>query len=129
MKKTIRLTESDLTRLVRRVIKEQQPSNLSVGDRVKQICDSCRGISGGNFSDELIMQIAKDLGSCNVDEARVIKFIKNATTKQDFCKIVNDVNTKSKQFTGSSFNFYDKLMGALNAEEILAIWNHIRALK
>jgi polyhydroxyalkanoate synthesis regulator phasin len=64
MKKVIRLTESDLTRIVKRIIKE------SNGDELEELKNDIDDISE-EYQDE-VKQMVKRNGSLNLDEAKEI---------------------------------------------------------
>ena len=64
MKKVIRLTESDLTRIVKRIIKESNGDELEeLKNDIDDICEE--------YQDE-VKQMVKRNGSLNLDEAKEI---------------------------------------------------------
>ena len=84
-KKIIRLTEADLTRLVRRVINEQSFGGNSQ-NAVKQIMDSCRSVELTNANtNQIVDAIYKAIQGAGTDEGAIIGALKLSRDLNTFC--------------------------------------------
>jgi hypothetical protein len=80
MKRIIRLTESDLTRIVRRVIKEAETA-----------------ATGGGYTQNAktaISLIEKGIGGGGTDENMIAKGVYTIKTKEDYANVLKHANTK-----------------------------------
>ena len=90
MKKIVRLTESDLTRIVKRVIKEQSEKP-----------DPTKGIAS-----KIVGMIMTATGGAMTDEQKILDAVKLITSKQIYNSVINIIKTspKVKNQYGKNFN-------------------------
>jgi hypothetical protein len=100
MKRIIRLTESDLTRIVRRVIKEQETqsqvdlSKLGLGQYSMDDQDHVYTTSKGNTASFLLTK--KPGGQGPMDVAIYLTFPKDVTSAEKTFNILKEFNPKSE---------------------------------
>jgi len=100
MAKIVRLTESDLTRLVRKVIKEQTiASNILSGSSqkaVKQVFDSCRNTqspSPSHNTNKIVDGIYRAVQGVGTDESAIFRALAATKDFNTFCNAVGNYKT------------------------------------
>ena len=103
MSKIIKLTESDLTNLVKKVLAEEQTTNYMFFSNLEQIKRQCEALleMDPNMIDEII-QDGHDWADDHVSEAKnnmdqVFDFLMNETKKQDEYVDYEDINEGRKK--------------------------------
>ena len=103
MSKIIKLTESDLTNLVKKVLAEQETTNYMFFSNLEQIKRQCEALleMDPNMIDEII-QDGHDWADDHVSEAKnnmdqVFDFLMNETKKQDEYVDYEDINEGRKK--------------------------------
>jgi hypothetical protein len=103
MSKIIKLTESDLTNLVKKVLAEEQTTNYMLFSNLEQIKRQCEALleMDPNMIDEII-QDGHDWADDHVSEAKnnmdqVFDFLMNETKKQDEYVDYEDINEGRKK--------------------------------
>ena len=103
MSKIIKLTESDLTNLVKKVLAEEQTTNYMFFSNLEQIKRQCEALleMDPNMIDEII-QDGHDWADDHVSEAKnnmdqVFDFLMNETKKQDEYVDFEDMNEGRKK--------------------------------
>ena len=103
MSKIIKLTESDLTNLVKKVLAEEQTTNYMFFSNLEQIKRQCEVLleMDPNMIDEII-QDGHDWADDHVSEAKnnmdqVFDFLMNETKKQDEYVDYEDINEGRKK--------------------------------
>ena len=103
MSKIIKLTESDLTNLVKKVLAEQETTNYMFFSNLEQIKRQCEALleMDPNMIDEII-QDGHDWADDHVSEAKnnmdqVFDFLMNETKKQDEYVDFEDMNEGRKK--------------------------------
>jgi hypothetical protein len=103
MSKIIKLTESDLTNLVKKVLAEEQTTNYMLFSNLEQIKRQCEILleMDPNMIDEII-QDGHDWADDHVSEAKnnmdqVFDFLMNETKKQDEYVDYEDINEGRKK--------------------------------
>ena len=103
MSKIIKLTESDLTNLVKKVLAEEQTTNYMFFSNLEQIKRQCEALleMDPNMIDEII-QDGHDWADDHVSEAKnnmdqVFDFLMNETKKQDEYVDFEDMNEGLKK--------------------------------
>jgi hypothetical protein len=106
MSKIIKLTESDLTNLVKKVLAEEQTTNYMLFSNLEQIKRQCEILleMDPNMIDEII-QDGHDWADDHVSEAKnnmdqVFDFLMNETKKQEEYVDYEDIN-ESRKKTGT----------------------------
>ena len=113
MKKIIRLTESDLIRLVKRVINEQPTPSTGIGKSVaNDLVKALSPMSHGKFID---------------DDAAALKAIKLLKNKADYDEMENELNNTHKKYF---CNYLESEMSDLQIEpkEYMMIMNHVKSI-
>ena len=103
MSKIIKLTESDLTNLVKKVLAEEQTTNYMFFSNLEQIKRQCEALleMDPNMIDEII-QDGHDWADDHISEAKnnmdqVFDFLMNETKKQDEYVDYEDINEGRKK--------------------------------
>lgn len=113
MKKIIRLTESDLIRLVKRVINEQTTPSTGIGKSVaKELVTALSPMSNGKFID---------------DDAAALNSIKRLKNKADYDEMENElIDTYKKSFCTyleSEMSYYQ-----IEPKEYMMIMDYVKSI-
>ncbi len=143
MKKIIRLTERDLTRIVKRVINEQLGGLLSMPDTGQDVVGLNKGFqqsrcktykSYGELTLELFGKLRAVVGQTNLLDTTIQSWIsrlnnsmKGIGSSNDLSKVLSEIKTKEQM--GSVLNAYNKKFGKtlwqdLSGEQTIT-WNTI----
>lgn len=135
MKKIVRLTESDLTRIVRRVLNEQGIFNFLSGDstpakatkEILNFCVSYRSPSGYSVDTAKVSRIADDISNSisglGTDETQIYDAIKQLSDLAELCSLTSIYKRKF------GTELFSDLSNDLTGGEFRPISGHIAMLK